>query len=106
MRGAVSRREWLLSIPLLSPARWACGQESQSPPTFSVDVKVVNVFATVRDKRGQIVRDLTANEFILDEDGQTQSIKYFSRQSDLPLLLGLLVDISGRQRRLIESDRH
>ena len=106
MKGAVSRREWLLSLPLLSAATRARAQESQSPPTFSVDVKVVNVFATVRDKRGQIVRDLTANDFILDEDGQTQSIKYFSRQSDLPLVLGLLVDISGSQRSLIETERH
>jgi VWFA-related protein len=73
--------------------------------TFSSDVKVVNVFATVRDKKGQIVRNLTKADFVLEEDGRPQVIQYFSRESNLPLTLGLLVDTSGSQRNVLDSER-
>jgi hypothetical protein len=55
------------------------GQE----PTISVDVKVVNVLATVRDKHGQVVRNLTKDDFTLEEDGRPQAIRYFTRESNL-----------------------
>ena len=74
-------------------------------PTFSSDVKVVNVLATVRDKDGKIVRDLNQDDFVLEEDGRPQIIRYFSRQSDLPLTLGLLVDTSGSERRMLGTER-
>ena len=74
-------------------------------PTFSSNVKVVNVPATVRTKKGEIVRDLSKDDFTLTDDGRPQSIKYFARESDLPLSIGLLVDTSGSQRRLIEQER-
>ena len=80
----------------------------QSPgqqPTFSTNVKVVNVFATVRDKDGQVVRNLTKDDFTLKEDGMPQTIQYFSQQSDLPLTLGLLVDTSGSERRMLGTER-
>lgn len=73
--------------------------------TFSAGVKVVNVFANVRDKKGEIVKGLTKDDFLLDEDGVKQTIRYFAQESDLPLTLGLLVDTSGSQRRLIEQER-
>ena len=38
--------------------------------TLAVNVKVVNVLATVRDKKGKIVNNLTQNDFVLDEDGR------------------------------------
>jgi VWFA-related protein len=82
---------------------WLWGDEQ--PPKFSTDVQVVNVLATVRDKSGQIVRNLTKDDFLLEEDGRPQTIRYFSQQSDLPLTLGLLVDTSGSQRRLIGEER-
>src|SRR6185436_7361578 len=47
-------------------------------PTFSSDVKVVNVLATVRDKQGKIVKDLTRDDFSIQEDGRPQAIKYFA----------------------------
>ncbi len=78
---------------------------TQDKPTFSTGVKVVNLFANVRDKNGAIVKDLTKDDFLLDEDGRAQVIRYFSQESDLPLTLGLLVDTSGSQRRLIEEER-
>jgi VWFA-related protein len=66
---------------------------------------VVNVFATVRDKDGKIVRDLTKADFTLLEDGRPQNIQYFSRQTDVPLTLGLLVDTSGSERRMLGSEK-
>ncbi|HML15810.1 MAG TPA: VWA domain-containing protein [Bryobacteraceae bacterium] len=73
--------------------------------TFSTDVNVVNVFVTVRDKKGNIIRDLAKDDFKVEEDNRPQTIKYFSRESDLPLTLGLLVDTSGSMRRFIEQER-
>jgi VWFA-related protein len=80
-------------------------QRAEPDTTFATDVKVVNVLATVRDKQGNIVRNLTQNDFTLSEDGRPQTIRYFSQQTDLPLTLGLLVDTSMSQRRLIETER-
>jgi len=68
-------------------------------------VKVVNGPATVRTKKGEIVRDLTKDDFTLAEDGRPQHIKYFAKDNNLPLSIGLLVDTSGSQRRLIEQER-
>ncbi len=87
-------------------------QHAQSVPdkpgpqsTLSVEVRVVNVYATVRKKKGEIVSDLTKDDFKLEEDGRPQTIQYFSRESDLPLDLGLLVDTSGSQRRMLDQER-
>src|ERR1035438_1092147 len=97
MENAISRRRLLgsgLSI-LLAEKLLRAQQDS----TFSTDVNVVNVFATVRDKKGQIVRNLAKDDFTLAEDGHPQTIRYFSQESGLPLTLGLLVDTSMSQRR-------
>jgi VWFA-related protein len=72
---------------------------------FSTGVNVVNVLATVRDKQGQLVRGLVLSDFTLEEDGRTQTIRYFSPQADLPLTLGLLVDVSGSQRTVLADQR-
>lgn len=76
-----------------------------SATKISVEVNVVNVLATVRDKHGKIVNNLTKDDFTLAEDGRTQSIHYFSRETDLPLTLGLLVDTSLSQRRVLDQER-
>src|SRR5436305_11790392 len=102
----ISRRSLLGALGMLPATRLLHGQEArQEPPTFSTGVKVVNLFANVRDKKGEIVKDLTKDDFLLDEDGLPQKIKYFAQESDLPLTLGLLVDTSGSQRRLIDEER-
>jgi VWFA-related protein len=92
----------LLPIVLLlgATAIW-----SQQNPGISVDVKVVNIFATVRNKHGEIVKDLTKDDFVLDEDGRPQTIAYFTQETDLPLTLGLLVDTSMSQRRVLGDER-
>ncbi len=78
-------------------------QEGQ--PKIAVEVKTVSVLATVRDKHGKIISNLTKDDFQLDEDGRPQTINYFAHESELPLRLGLLVDTSLSQRRLIDQER-
>lgn len=72
---------------------------------FSTDVPVVNVFATVHDNHGRLVKDLNQSDFTLEEDGRPQTIRYFSRESGLPLTIGLLVDTSVSQQRLLPEER-
>jgi len=89
--------------------RAPAGAQQQSPPpdipTIAVDVQVVNIFFTVRNKQGGLVANLDKSDFTIEEDGHGQPIRYFSRQSDLPLTLGLLVDTSVSQGNLIEQER-
>src|ERR1700704_2790179 len=99
---SISRRSLLAALGMLPAAGLLRGQEA---PTFSAGVKVVNLFANVRNKNGEIVKDLTKDDFLLSEDGVSQKIRYFSQESGLPLTLGLLVDTSGSQRRLIDEER-
>lgn len=73
--------------------------------TFSTGVNVVNVLVTVRDKQGQLVRDLAKNDFTLEEDGRVQTVRYFSPQAGQPLTIGLLVDVSGSQRTVLAEQR-
>jgi VWFA-related protein len=74
--------------------------------TIAVDVKVVTLPVTVRDKHGKIIRDLTKDDFTLQEDGRPQTIKYFSQETNLPLTLGLLVDTSRSQTGVLEAERN
>ncbi len=76
-----------------------------SPTTLSVNVKVVTLPVTVRDKKGEIVRNLTKDDFELQEDGRPQSIRYFNQETNLPLTLGLLVDTSMSQRNVLDQER-
>ncbi len=93
------------AVPLAAQDR-AAGGEPFDSPTFSLDVKVVNLLATVRDGKGRLVNSLTKDDFILEEDGARQDVSYFARQTDLPITIGLLVDTSVSQERLIEDQRH
>ena len=96
-----SRRQVLLSA--LSASVLARAQDEV--PTFSANVKVVNVFATVRRKNGEIVRGLAKEDFSLTENGKPQTVGYFSRESDLPLTLGIAVDTSMSQQRVLDAER-
>lgn len=78
---------------------------AQQDSTFSSDVNVVNIFATVRDRQSKIVATLAKDDFTLNEDGHLQTIRYFSRESDLPLTLGLLVDTSLSQRNVLDQEK-
>ena len=81
---------------------------SQLPPSqtkITAETKLVTVYASVRDKHGQIVQNLTKDDFILEEDGHPQAITNFARENDLPLTMGLLVDTSMSQRRVLDQER-
>jgi VWFA-related protein len=94
---------------LLQGAAALCGaglaRSSQEQPTFATDVKVVNVLASVRNKTGALIGSLNKDDFALAEDGRAQTIRYFLHESDLPLTLGLMVDTSGSQWKVLDEER-
>jgi hypothetical protein len=94
-----------LSMSLLALTLLAGTLVAQEMPTISVNVKVVNVLATVRDHHGNIVNTLTQDDFVLEEDGRPQTIRYFARETDLPLSLGLLVDTSWSQAEILAQEK-
>ena len=73
--------------------------------TFSTNVRVVNLFASVHDDQGRPIHNLTKDDFTLEEDGRPQTIRYFSQETGLPLTLGLLIDTSVSQRRVLAEER-
>jgi VWFA-related protein len=79
------------------------GQDDE--PTFSSDVQVVNIFATVRNKKHEILRDLNKDDFQILENGRPQTIRYFTRESGLPLTIGLMVDTSMSQVHVLDAER-
>jgi VWFA-related protein len=95
----------LCALVWLSPGARAEADDNDPASTVSVRVNVVNVLATVRDKKGNIVSDLTKDDFELTEDGRPQDIHYFAKDANLPLTLGLLVDTSLSQRRVLDQER-
>lgn len=99
----------LFLVPLLATPLFAQTQAPASPhapaSTLHVNVKVVTMAVTVRDKHGAIVPNLTKDDFTLAEDGRPQTIKYFNHDTNLPLTLGLLVDTSMSQHNVVDSER-
>jgi len=94
---------------LLSAASFAGAQEAQEPPapgtTLKVTSEVVNVYAVVRGKNGRLIPDLTKDDFMLEEDQQPQVIKYFSKATDTPLTMGILVDTSPSQGEVLDVEK-
>ncbi len=81
------------------------GNQEQSMETLKVNVEVVQLFFNVKDKHGALIPSLTKEDFDLAEDGKPQTIKYFKAESDLPLTLGILIDSSGSQQRVLEMEK-
>ncbi|MDE1160938.1 MAG: VWA domain-containing protein [Acidobacteriaceae bacterium] len=73
--------------------------------TLSVEARLVVVPVVVRDKHGAIVKGLAQSNFALQVDGVAQNVRYFDRDSDVPLTVGLLVDSSRSQREVLEDER-
>jgi Ca-activated chloride channel family protein len=81
---------WAAATLLIAQAGWA-----QKP--IRVDVNLVNVGFTARNAQGALVDNLTKNDVELYEDAVQQKIEFFSKSTDLPLTLALIVDVSGSQ---------
>jgi VWFA-related protein len=77
---------------------------SAQDTTIKVDVDLVNVLCSVRNKGNGLVGNLEKGDFHLFEDGKEMEIKYFTRETDLPLTIGMLVDTSKSQENLIEPE--
>jgi VWFA-related protein len=87
-----------------TPAAQGTGQD-QPAATLKVQAREVLLPVTVRDKHGALVTTLTAGDFTLTEDGRPQTIKSFTRQSNLPFQLGLLVDTSRSVSGAMDNER-
>jgi VWFA-related protein len=68
---------------------------AQQSSTLRVDVRLVNVVATVTDADGKFVPDLTAVDFTVLEDGVAQKITHFTQDRNVPVSVGILLDTSG-----------
>jgi VWFA-related protein len=79
--------------------------QDQSVSTLKVNVNVVQLFFNVKDKHGALIPALTKNDFDVLEDGKPQTIKYFTAESNLPLTLGILIDSSGSQQRVLDMEK-
>jgi VWFA-related protein len=81
--------------------------QSQEQPstTLKVNVEVVQLFFNVKDKHGALIPHLNKENFDIFEDGKQQTIKYFKAESDLPLTLGILIDSSGSQTRVLDMEK-
>jgi VWFA-related protein len=76
-----------------------------APAQIRVQVNLVNLFATVRDKHKLIINGLTKDDFQVFEDGQAQEISNFSEDSNLPLTIGLLIDTSGSETNMLYAEQ-
>src|SRR5713226_6191787 len=99
MSVALHCRIWLAAIPL------AVVVPAQDELSIRVEVDLVSVLCSVRDQHGALVNNLKQDDFILLEEDKPQIVRHFERETDLPLTVGLLVDTSNSQVRLIEHER-
>ena len=80
-------------------------QKDQDVQTFKVNVNVVNLFFNVKDGRGALIPGLAKDDFQVFEDGKPQTIKYFTAETDQPLTLGILLDTSASQERVLPMEK-
>ena len=97
----------LCALPLclvpFAPAQEAKPAPATAANTISVQANLVVVPAVVYDKKG-LVKDLTKESFALSVDGKPQTIRYFDRDTDVPLTVGLLVDVSRSQESVLDEE--
>jgi Ca-activated chloride channel family protein len=80
--------------------------QKSTPPTIRATTQLVEMVASVTDHRHHFITDLEESDFRVQEDGKDQKIVFFSRQTDLPLRIGMLLDTSNsiRDRLKFEQD--
>lgn len=78
---------------------------AQEDEVLRIDVDIVSLMFSVQDKKGALIPGLEKDDFTVFEDGKQQTVKYFAKETDLPLTIGLLVDVSRSQENLIEVEK-
>jgi VWFA-related protein len=79
--------------------------EDKPTATLKVNVNLVSLYFTVRDKHNGLIPTLAKSDCNILEDKQPQTIKNFSAETDLPLTLGIMVDTSGSQERVLPLEQ-
>jgi VWFA-related protein len=79
--------------------------EDQSVATFKVNVNLVDLFFTVTDKHGNLIPHLDRHDCTISEDNVPQTIKTFTAETSLPLTLGIMLDTSGSQYRVLPLEQ-
>lgn len=80
-------------------------EDDQSVATFKIQTSLVDLFFTVKDKNGQLVPHLSKSDCSVMEDKVPQTWKNFAAETDLPLTLGILLDTSGSQERVLPLEQ-
>jgi VWFA-related protein len=80
-------------------------QISSPQPTFQVTANLVNLFFVVRGSHGKLVPNLSEADCDIQEDNTNQTLKSFIAQSNLPLTLGILLDTSLSQQRVLPTEQ-
>jgi VWFA-related protein len=83
----------------------AAPEEDRSVATFKLQVNLVDVFFTVKDKNNNLVPHLNKSDCSIFEDKQPQTFKSFVAENNLPLTLGILLDTSGSQQRVLPLEQ-
>jgi VWFA-related protein len=73
--------------------------------TLKTTANVVQLFFNVKDKKGGLIPSLPKENFQVLEDGKPQTIKYYAMESSLPLTLGILIDTSASQERVLDMEK-
>jgi VWFA-related protein len=96
----------MLALPCLPVSDLAQQPAADQPgTTLKIQAREVVLPVTVRDKKGALVSSLQVGDFSLTEDGRPQKIKSFTRETNLPFRLGLLVDTSRSLSGALENER-
>jgi VWFA-related protein len=119
------RIRWEIAVVLLGaaglvPAAWGqlapspdappvstapAAPEEESVATLKLNVSLVDLFFTVKDKSGNLVPHLTKDDCTISEDKQPQTLKSFVAETNQPLTLGILLDTSGSQQRVLPLEQ-
>ena len=98
----VLRVALLVSALAVLPAAGQQDQPAKADESIQVEVALVNVYFTVHDRHGALVGSLNKDDFTVFENGTQQTIKAFNRETDVPVTLGLLIDVSRSQENVLD----
>jgi hypothetical protein len=84
--------------PAQAPQTQASASQTQQDPQIRVQVNDVIVPVTVTDSKGRFVSNLDKEDFQIFDQGQPQSIQYFSRERNQPVVVGFLMDLSNASK--------